>query len=368
MSVAGRLQRVREYMEKHGYDAFIIRDNASLRWLTGAQSVFDQEMAHTAFVTSEDTWLHTDSRYANSFLEKLPEDSPWIVDQDRTSHPEWVMERALATRSRTIAIEDTMQLAFHRGLIRAAENAALPLTLPVTQAVVTRMRAIKDVDEIELMRHAQSITDAAFTHMLGFVRPGMTEMSLKIELERFMLEAGATDLAFASIVASGPNSANPHAIPGSRIVSDGDFLLFDYGAAYGDYCSDMTRTIVVGEPEDWQREIYNVVLDAHRKSAALIRPGVPTREVHEEAARIISEAGYGEYFQHGLGHGVGIEIHELPNFNPKSTDVLEVGNVMTIEPGIYLPGKGGVRIEDYGVVTEDGFSVFTTSSHELQVL
>ena len=182
-----------------------------------------------------------------------------------------------------------------------------------------------------------------------------------------MFDNGADGLAFGSIVASGPNTANPHAIPGDRKVEKGDFVLMDYGAGYRDYKSDMTRTVCVGEPNAKQREIYDIVRRTHEDCVAAIHAGRRRQRDCTPLQKLIGDAGYGEYYGHGLGHGVGIDIHELPVFGRKS-NIVEEGAVITVEPGIYLPGVGGVRLEDYGVVTKDGYEPFTTSTHELVVI
>lgn len=367
-TAAGRVARLRELMAQRGYDAVVLRNNPDLRWLTGAERVFDFEQAHTAFVTADGLWLHTDSRYHNSFLTRLGPDTPWQIDMDMVGAAQWVASMVASTRSRVVAIEDTNQLSFLNGLERALQDASVACLLPQLHGDIIEMRAVKDAAEVEAMRAAQAITDKAFEHMCEFVRPGLTELQLRAELESFMLANGADSLAFETIVASGPNSANPHAQPGSRVVQKGDFVLFDYGAGLNDYKSDMTRTVVVGQPSDKQREIYDLVRRVNEACKAAIRPGVIGREIHELAVRLISEAGYGDYFKHGLGHGVGIEIHEEPRFSRLDAHRIEPGHVITVEPGVYLPGFGGVRLEDFGVVTQDGFDVFTASTHELVVV
>ena len=365
----GRIARVRALMEERGYDAVVVRDEANLRWLTGAEGVFDftGELPHAAFITQRETLLHTDSRYFNSFQEHLEAETPWVLDMDVIDIPRWVGEKARAHRCHVVAVEDTMELSFYFGMLRAFEDLSISVAVPQMHGDLRLMRAIKDDEELALMRHAQSITDAAFQHMLGEIRPGRTEKELKLELERFMFEHGADSLAFGTIVASGPNTANPHAIPSDRVVERGDFVLMDYGAGFHDYCSDMTRTVVVGEPTAKQREIYDIVQRTHETCVEAIHAGVDGRDIHMLSVKLIGEAGYGDYYGHGLGHGVGIDIHELPNFGRKS-NIVEEGAVITVEPGIYLPGVGGVRLEDYGVVTREGFAPFTTSPHELQII
>ncbi len=364
-----RVARVRALMEERGYDAVVIRDEANLRWLTGVEGVFDftGELPHAAFITADETSFHTDSRYFNSFEEHLPAGSPWKFDMEVIDIPRWVAERARAARSRVVAVEDTMELAFHTGMLRGFEDASISVEVPVMHGDLRRMRAVKDAEEIELMKRAQAITDAAFDHMLGFIRPGLTEKEIKLELENYMLSHGADALAFTSIVASGPNTANPHAISSDRVVERGDFVLMDYGAGYRDYRSDMTRTVVVGEPTEQQRAIYDLVRRTHEECAQAIHAGVDGHEVHQLSVKIISDAGYGNYYGHGLGHGVGIDIHELPTLG-RVSNILEEGGVVTVEPGVYLPGVGGVRLEDYGLVTATGFEPFTSSTHELQII
>lgn len=368
MAVEQRIGRVRALMRDRGYDALVIRNNPDLRWLTGAARVFDFENAHTAFITADKLYFHTDSRYYNTFLERMGADHAWQFDEEWVGHPQWIVERILESKSRVVGIEDTLSLKFFSDLMRQAQDRSVPLLTAQIHDDLVRMRSVKDEQEIEIMRKAQAITDKAFAHMCEYIQVGMTEKQIQAELEGFMYAQGADALAFDSIVATGPNTANPHALPGQARVEAGHFVLMDYGAAVDDYKSDMTRTVVMGNPTDEQRLIYDTVRRANEECTKIIKPGCIGKEVHAKAVEIITEAGYGDKFQHGLGHGVGIEIHELPNFNRASTDVFEIGNVVTNEPGIYLPGFGGVRIEDYGVLTENGFELFTQSTHELQIL
>lgn len=365
----GRIERVRELMDERGYDAVIIRDEANLRWLTGAEGVFDYtgELPHAAFITASNAFLHTDSRYYNSFIDHLPAESPWVLDMEGIGIPRWAAERARDAKCRVVAVEDTMELSFYDGLVRGLEDLSIGALLPQMHGDLRLMRAVKDEEEIALMKRAQAITDAAFAHMLEFIRPGLTEKQIKLELENFMFENGADGLAFGSIVAAGPNAANPHAIPSDRPVQKGEFVLMDYGARYHDYDSDMTRTVAVGEPSAKMREIYDLVQRTHEECAKAVYAGVDGNEIHELSRKIIGDAGYGEYYGHGLGHGVGIDIHELPNFGRTHNTVGE-GSVVTIEPGVYLPGEFGVRLEDYGLVTAQGFVPFTQSPHDLQVI
>lgn len=320
------------------------------------RGVFDYtfEFPHAAFITADQCLFHTDSRYLNSFEENTPACSPWVYDMDEGTIPGWVAGKIAANKCRVCAVEDDMQINFYQGIQRGLEDRSIACMLPLMHDDIRKMRAIKDAEEIELMRHAQSITDAAFQHMLGFIKPGMTEKQVRNELENFMFANGADSLAFGSIVASGPNTANPHAVPSDRVIEKGDFVLMDYGAGYCDYRSDMTRTVVMGEPTQEQLDLYALVRRTHEECVAAIHPGVEGNDIFKLSKKIIGDAGYGDRYNHGLGHGVGIDIHELPNFN-RSKNIIEVGSVITMEPGVYLPGVGGVRLEDYGVVTENGY-------------
>ena len=340
---AGRIERVRALMVERGYDAIVVRDEANLRWLTGVKGVFDYtfEFPHAAFITADQCLFHTDSRYLNSFEENTPAGSPWVFDMDEGTIPGWVAGKIAANKCRVCAVEDDMQINFYQGIQRGLEDRSVACMLPLMHDDIRKMRAIKDAEEIELMRHAQSITDAAFQHMLGFIKPGMTEKQVRNELENFMFANGADSLAFGSIVASGPNTANPHAVPSDRVIEKGDFVLMDYGAGYCDYRSDMTRTVVMGEPTQEQLDLYALVRRTHEECVAAIHPGVEGNDIFKLSKKIIGDAGYGDYYNHGLGHGVGIDIHELPNFN-RSKNIIEIGSVVTMEPGVYLPGVGGV--------------------------
>jgi Xaa-Pro aminopeptidase len=361
----GRLERARSLMGECGYDAVILRSNPDLRWLTGAARVFDDEVAHTAIITHGGAWLHTDSRYYGSFLEHMPDASLWTIDMGQESHAAWCAARIKEGRARVVAIEDTVTLGFFEELQEELNKRSCACLMPRLHGDMARMRMVKDSEELELLRKAQRITDEAFEHICGFIRPGQTELQIRAELEGFMLSHGAEGLSFDSIIASGPNGANPHARPSDRVIQKGDLVVMDYGALYGDYHADMTRTVCVGRPSDEQQRVYDVVRRAHEACAAAAKPGMGGKELHELAARIIAEAGYGDCFNHGLGHGVGIEIHERPHVGRRSTDAIPVGAVFTIEPGIYVSGRFGIRLEDCGVMTEAGYLPFTESTHDL---
>ena len=218
------------------------------------------------------------------------------------------------------------------------------------------------------MRAAQAITDAAFAHIIQFMKPGMTEREVQFELDSFMLRHGAEGLAFSSIVASGENGADPHAIPSNKRLEAGQCVVLDFGAKAQGYCSDMTRTVFLGEPSGRMAGAWQVLRAANEEAERAIKPGVTGREIHELAERVLEEGGFGGCMGHGLGHGVGLDIHELPTLNTRNEQPLVAGNVVTVEPGIYLPGEFGMRLEDFGVVTDAGYDVFTQSTHEMVVV
>ena len=233
---------------------------------------------------------------------------------------------------------------------------------------VDAIRMIKTPDEIALVSEAQAIAERAFDHILGFIKPGVTEREVQLELDYYMLRNGAEALSFETIAVSGVNSSMPHGVPSDKRIENGDFVTLDYGAVRGGYHSDMTRTVAVGSVSEEQTKIYNTVLEAQLAAIDSMRPGVACADADKAARDVITKAGYGEFFGHGTGHGVGVEIHEQPRVSPLSKAVLDPGNLVTAEPGIYLPGLFGVRIEDMVLITENGGEDLTHAPKELIIL
>lgn len=371
-----RLGLLRKRLDALGAAGMYIRDVADLEWLTAFEDVFDDERAHAAFVDTADRCikLHTDSRYVTA-MEMAALWEPIGVDAKRCSTAEWVRERwegraDVDGAQRPLAIEDSISLREYRELQEAfrGEEAAAGSPFLETHDVVLGLRAVKDADEVARLRAAQAITDAAFAHIVDFIRPGMTERQVQLELDGFMLRNGATGLAFPTIVASGANGASPHAVVSDKPLAAGECVVMDFGAKRAGYCSDMTRTVFLGQPEGEVLAAWETMRRANEEVQAMLRPGVTGKEAHELAERVLEEGGFEGRMGHGLGHGVGLQVHELPVLSSRNDKPLVAGNVVTVEPGIYLPGRFGMRLEDFGVVTDDGFDVFTRSTHDMVVL
>ena len=244
----------------------------------------------------------------------------------------------------------------------------LNCTLVPRNAEINGFRGTKEDWELELMRKAQAITDKAFTEVCPRIKVGMTELELQAELIYCLYKNGATGLAFDPIVVSGPNTSLPHGVAGERVIREGDFITMDYGASYMGYCSDMTRTVAVGHATEEMVKVYNTVLEAQLAGLAASKAGVPGEDIDAAARKVIADAGYGAYFGHGYGHSLGLEIHEAPNPNPKNPQPMPLKAVASAEPGIYLPGQFGVRIEDTCVYLEDGIEILTKSPKDLIVI
>lgn len=251
-----------------------------------------------------------------------------------------------------------------RDAVAKAAKASLEST-----DIVQRLRQVKDAEEIAALREASTLGEGVLFDLVERLRPGMREREAAAFVEHAFKERGAQGPSFDTIALFGPRSSLPHGMPGDKPLERGDAVLFDFGCRLGGYCSDLTRTFAFGTiPGAWFEEIYDLTLTAQRIALEAIRPGIPCREVDAIARDLIRDAGYGAHFGHGLGHGVGLEIHESPRLNMHSEAVLEAGMVVTVEPGVYLPGKGGVRIEDLVVVTEDGCDILTNAPKALRVL
>lgn len=248
------------------------------------------------------------------------------------------------------------------------EKKLSSIKLVPVRGEIKKFREIKDIMEISKIRKAAEITDNAFEHILKYIRPGITEKEIAIELEYFMKKQGASAVSFETIVASGERSSMPHGAASLKKIEYKDTVTLDFGCIYEGYCSDMTRTVFVGEAKKEMNDIYRIVLEAQQAALQVLKPGLLCKDVDACAREIISRYGYGENFGHGLGHSVGLEVHEEPAVSSKSERILEPGMVVTIEPGIYLEGVGGVRIEDLVLITESGYENFVKVSKKLTIV
>jgi len=355
---AARRARAQSEIAATGADAALITSLPNVRYLSGLVS------SNAAILLPADGpgVLATDSRYFEA-AERDCQD----IEIVNARQVERELAAIASTRGLgTIAFE-AQEMTVERH-VELAEMPECPQLVPLGH-LVEQLRMVKDQTEIELLARACAITCQAFAALLKLIVPGRTERDLAIRLERSMIDLGADALAFDSIVASGPNGAIPHHSPGDRPFEVGDLITIDCGAQFGGYHADMTRTVCLGEPASWQRDIYDLVAAAQLAGVAAATPDADIADVDATARDMIGAAGHEDHFQHGLGHGVGLEVHEAPMMGPGRTGKLEDRVPVTVEPGIYLPGKGGVRIEDTLVVRAAGpAEILTTTTKELLVL
>lgn len=331
-------------------EAVLITGKANIFYYSG----FRSEDAYL-LISKNSRIIVTDSRYTIQAREQAPD----FELCDITLGTEKIFERIC---EENILFEEDCITA---GRLEKFKKAAPKKTFTAAQKTINAPRYVKGKSEIEKIAEAEKIGDDAFSYILDFIRPGKTEREIALELEFFMKKQGAHSLSFDTIAASGKRSAMPHGLASDKVLENGDFLTLDFGCIFEGYCSDMTRTVVIGKADEKQKEIYNTVLSAQENALSAISTGKKCADIDRAARSIIERAGYGENFGHSLGHSVGIEIHENPVFSPKSTDITEVGHVITVEPGIYIDNFGGVRIEDLVAVTKDGIVNLTHSPKEL---
>ncbi|MCR5016460.1 MAG: aminopeptidase P family protein [Ruminococcus sp.] len=264
-----------------------------------------------------------------------------------------------------IAIESQTMTVSRLHTLRAQLKDVEVIDTDVLSNAINALRSVKDEYELDCIRKAQAIAERAFDDILGFIREGVTERQIALELNRLMFDYGAEDLSFETIALAGANTSMPHGVPSDKKVQRGEFVLMDYGAVYNGYHSDMTRTVCVGEPDEEMRKVYNIVLEAQTAAINAAHAGMTGHELDQIARSIISDAGYSSCFGHSLGHGVGLEIHERPNAAPNYMQPLNEGAVVTVEPGIYIAGRFGVRIEDFVILTENGCINLTKSAKNI---
>lgn len=351
-----RYQKLQKLLEEKRLDAVLVSDGYNMRYLSGFTGATGYLL-----ITKNSKHLFTDSRYTIAATAQAPDYTVVEVDaaRDYCAAINKVLE---AEKIGTLGFE-ALQVRYHT-YEQWKERLTAKELVPLTEEL-TRLRRIKTEQEIALHRQAEHIGDIAFKEILKELKPGVTELEIAAKLEYIMKMNGADKLSFDSIIASGVNSSKPHAEPGHKKIESGDFVTMDFGCVYQGYCSDMTRTVVVGKANEKQKKVYHTVLQAQLAVLSMLKPGLPGKAYDKVARDIIYGAGYEGYFGHGLGHSVGLEIHENPRFSMLEEEVIEAGMIMTVEPGIYLPEFGGVRIEDMVVMTEEGYENLAHSEKEL---
>jgi Xaa-Pro aminopeptidase len=347
-----RLQRLQAVFEQHQLQALLVTKPENRLYLSGFTG-----SAGALVLTREQSVLFTDFRYIEQATKQAPEFEILRHGQDFwESLTAWLKSQEI---ERLGFESDFLTVEFYKKLKRMVPQITL---CPVK---LDELRSVKDESEQALLIKAVQIADQAFQRILPAIKVGVTELDVAVELEYHMRQLGSAKPAFDTIAASGIRGSLPHGLASSREIQRGDFVTLDFGAVYEGYHSDMTRTVCVGKASDKQKKIYQIVLAAQLAGVAAVKSGIVCSEVDAVARRVITDAGYGEFFGHGLGHSVGLAIHEEPRFSPTCATVLEKHMVLSVEPGIYLPDFGGVRIEDLVVVSDTGCKVLTASSKEL---
>jgi Xaa-Pro aminopeptidase len=351
-----KIEKLRSNFSAHGIDGILITSPFNRRYISNFTGT-----AGAVLISTDKAQFLTDFRYVEQATKQC---QGFEIIKTTGSIPEAVAEQVKQLGIQKLGFEeDYLTFSSFKLYDKEIEAELVPIS-----GVIEKLRLIKTDSELKILKVAADIADAAFKHILDFIRPGKTELEVSNELEFFMRRAGATSSSFDTIVASGHRSALPHGVASDKVIEAGDIVTMDYGCYYNGYVSDITRTVAVGEPDAKLKEIYDIVLEAQLRGMAGIRPGLTGKEADAITRDYITEKGYGEYFGHSTGHGIGLEIHEGPGLSMKSDVVLEPGMVVTCEPGIYIPGLGGVRIEDDTLITKDHNEALTHSTKELIIL
>ncbi|GGB50827.1 M24 family metallopeptidase [Fictibacillus barbaricus] len=351
-----RIEKARELFETFDIDALLVTSSSNRFYLSGFKG-----SSGVLLITKEDAILVTDFRYKTQAAEQA---EGYRVVMHTAPIPQEIAKLSKELSFGKLGFEqDNVTYSTYRtyeNQLNTDETELVPVT-----GLIEKLRLIKDESEIKIVKDAASIADAAFSHIIEFIRPGLTEREVSNELEFFMRKNGATSSSFDIIVASGYRSALPHGVASDKIIETGELVTLDFGAYYKGYCSDITRTVAIGSVSDELKEIYQVVYDAQMLGMKGIRPGMTGKEADALTRDYIVSKGYGDYFGHSTGHGIGLDVHEGPALSMKSDTILEPGMLVTVEPGIYVSGLGGVRIEDDALITKDGNESLTSSTKSL---
>ena len=355
-----KLERLQARLAECG-DCGIITDEVNRRYFTGMKS-----SAGTVLVFPEESYLIIDFRYIEK-ARSVVKDCTVILEGRGEEKYAQINELLEKHNAKTIAIDSMTCTVSELANYRSKLNAEIPGDGRFGR-IIRQLRMVKTAEETEKMIAAQRIAEQGFEFMLTYIKEGLTEREMQLTLDHFMLSHGAEALSFDTIVLSGPNTSLPHGVPSERRVQRGEFVLMDFGAVVDGYHSDMTRTVCVGEPSDKMKKVYDTVLRAQKAGLEKLRAGISGQELDAVARDIIAAEGWGECFGHSLGHGVGMEIHEMPYASPSSKELLPENSVITVEPGIYLEGEFGVRIEDFAIVKAEGCENMTLARKELIVI
>jgi Xaa-Pro aminopeptidase len=349
----GKMDKVRDALETNRLDAILIASSINRRYVTGFTGT-----AGAAIITKDDARFITDFRYTEQAAEQA--EGFQIVEHKQ------LIDLEIKDQLKELNVK---RLGFEKDHVSYSQyenyNKVLEVELVPISGVIEELRLIKGNDELEIMKKAAKIADDAFEHIQSFIKPGVKEIDISNELEFFMRKQGATSSSFDIIVASGFRSALPHGVASEKEIQSGELVTMDYGALFRGYCSDITRTVAVGEVNDELKNIYDTVLEAQIRGVEGLRPGMTGKEADALTRDYIKDKGYGDYFGHSTGHGLGMEVHEGPSLSFRSDKELKPGMIVTVEPGIYVPQVGGCRIEDDVIITETGNERLTFSSKEL---
>ena len=353
-----RIKTVRRNLANRGLEQMLVCDPRSIHYLTGAFIEPGERFLGLIVGSDARPTLVLNALFA------APADAACTVRSFTDTDDPLAIVEGLCDADKPLGCDKNLPARF---LLPLMERGAASGFVLASDAV-DDARAIKDDTERELMRAASAANDAAMDRFRRLVHEGVTEADVAGQLEAIYRELGAQGHSFTPIVSFGANAADPHHEPDDTPLASGDVVLFDVGCRKGEYCSDMTRTVFLGEPDERLRAAYEAIRQANEQVEAALRPGVTGKDMHELAERVLADHGFAGKMGHSLGHGVGIDIHEEPNLSPRNPHPLVPGNVVTVEPGVYLSGEFGMRLEDFGVITRDGFAVFTQSTHDMVII
>ncbi|MDI6889563.1 MAG: Xaa-Pro peptidase family protein [Thermodesulfovibrionales bacterium] len=352
---SSRVAKIKGFLKRKGIDGFLVTEINNIRYLTGFTG-----SSSLLLITKRESIFVTDFRYGKQAEREVRD---WDIIIEKKGMIKAIKDLSRRIGIKKLGLESSVSYEFFR---RLSED----LSLKAFKGLIERLREIKDAIEINSIREAVRRAEITFLEVRPYIKQGVRERAIALRLEERLKKKGCRHIPFDVIVASGPNSAMPHARPTERILNKGDLIIVDWGGEADGYFSDMSRTLLIckGDNINKKKEIYQLVLEANKRAISLVSPGVESREVDSFARNVVRKAGYGEFFGHGTGHGVGLQVHELPSITRNKREVIKENMVFTIEPGIYVPGLGGVRIEDMVMVKPDGPAVLTTLPKELDIM